>query len=139
MNTVAVDFQLKRYALLGRKIRKTARIALNALGKEKTLVEFFLVSDADMRKIHNATRGKNKATNVLSFAESESGKFFKKKSVFKKLGEIYIAPDFVRMRGQSVDLMVVHGILHLCGYDHMTKKDAEKMEKKEAKILRTCE
>jgi probable rRNA maturation factor len=60
------------------------------------------------------------------------------------IGDVVIAPEFVRHQaeelGVSFDdelaLMVVHGLLHLLGYDHMTDEDAEAMEAKERRLLK---
>lgn len=49
---------------------------------------------------------------------------------YKNLGEIYINPE----RGDVV-FLVVHGLLHLIGYDHKKKNDRLKMEKKEQELL----
>lgn len=96
-------------------------------------MEFFLIRDAEIKKINKKYRNKDAVTNVLSFCEPK--KFVRGNQKENFLGEIYIAPDYIKRHGQSIEHMVVHGILHLCGYDHITKKDAEKMEKKEIDIL----
>jgi probable rRNA maturation factor len=148
MNKVIVYTQAKKYAKAGEEAKRVARRALRMLGQDGAYAEIFVISDAEIRKINKSFRGKDKATNVLSFAEAESGKFLKKRGKAKNLGEIYIAPDFIKKEqlrrfGRSPDStsgslahMVVHGLLHLLGYDHLTKKDAEKMEKKEIDILK---
>ena len=46
-----------------------------------------------------------------------------------------MSPEFIRIHQQSIDHMVVHGILHLLGYDHIQEKDAEKMEQREQWLL----
>ena len=61
------------------------------------------------------------------------------------LGDVIIAPKYVRRQaeGRGVDfedemaLMVVHGMLHLMGWDHLTDEDADYMEAREATILKT--
>jgi probable rRNA maturation factor len=53
----------------------------------------------------------------------------------RHLGEIYISPDFIKKHQQSLAHMVVHGILHLLGYDHETEKDRLKMEAVENSLL----
>src|SRR5882672_822948 len=39
------------------------------------------------------------------------------------LGEIFLNPDYITQHGESITYMVIHGILHLLGYDHMTTHD----------------
>ena len=124
-------------------MRETARTVFRALKKKSVFIEVFLISNSEMRRINKLTWGKDTATNVLSFVEKEAK--VKPRSLWPKfnlgrprrsLGEIYIAPDYIKKNNQSLEHMVVHGLLHLCGYDHITKKDAEKMEKKEIDILK---
>jgi probable rRNA maturation factor len=73
-------------------------------------------------------RGKGKATNVLTFAT----------------GDIVLCAPVIRRearaQGKSLSAhyahLVVHGLLHLQGYDHVKKRDAERMEAKEIRLLR---
>ena len=60
-----------------------------------------------------------------------------------ELGDVIIAPDVAsrQMREfgttfeEEISLLLVHGLLHLCGYDHIEDDEAEVMEKREAEIL----
>jgi probable rRNA maturation factor len=94
----------------------------------------FLLSRREMRKINLAFRKKNQATNVLSFVEPRN--FVLPPSRFRKIGEIYLCPDFIVKKKQSFELMVVHGILHLLRYGHRNRKERARMERKEEKILK---
>ena len=77
-------------------------------------------------------RKKNKATNVLSFPYGKGS------------GDVVLCHPVIareaRAQGKSVAAhyahLVVHGILHLRGYDHEKKRDAERMERREVRILR---
>ncbi|MBO4480057.1 MAG: apolipoprotein N-acyltransferase [Alphaproteobacteria bacterium] len=97
-------------------------------------VSITLVNDDEIRKINKKYRKINKPTNVLSFELSDD----------ILLGDIFISIDTVMRESKQEHIsvaehtahMVVHGILHLLGYDHMTDKDAQKMETKEINILR---
>jgi rRNA maturation RNase YbeY len=85
------------------------------------------VSKAEIKKLNKKFRKKDKATDVLSF-ELKGNKGY--------LGEIVICPEIVKEKGEKIMEVFVHGILHLCGYDHeKSKKDAEIMEKKQEKYL----
>lgn len=61
------------------------------------------------------------------------------------LGDVIISPAYIRRQAEELvedfedelALMVVHGVLHLLGYDHDSTEDAEMMEKREAEILRS--
>jgi probable rRNA maturation factor len=78
------------------------------------------VSKEEIAKLNKKFRKKNKATDVLSFNLNEKD----------YLGEIIICPDVVK-DGEMMKVFI-HGILHLCGYDHeKTEKMAKEMESKQ--------
>lgn len=116
-------------------IRRAARLALKEAarlhaGKGVTIL---LADDACLRRLNRQFRGKNKATNVLSFGANDSC----------YLGDVALARDSVekqaRAQKKSVSShaahLVVHGILHLLGYDHAKEIDAATMERLETVIL----
>ena len=104
----------------------------------KKPVSIVFVSPAAMRKLNRAYRGKDKATNVLSFA---LGQRTDPDEAFG--GEIILCyPKLVqsaRSRRHSIDdeckLLIVHSIFHLKGYDHATNRDAKIMERREEQVL----
>lgn len=119
------------------RAREVARFVLHILKKDNKTVDVFLLRQNMMRALNKQWRGKDEPTNVLSFAERDVPEQLPKHLYDKNyLGEIYISPNFVRKHRQSFDHMVVHGMLHLLGYGHSTKDDAEQMEKKEAMLLK---
>ena len=123
-----------------RRARNVARFVLDSLKKKDKVIDIFLLSQSKMQKINKQWHGKDEPTNILSFAERDIlEKFPKIMSDENYLGEIYISPDFVLKHKQSFDHMVIHGILHVLGYDHIHEKDAEKMEKIEKRILKALE
>lgn len=89
--------------------------------------------DAKLQQLNNDFRHKNKPTNVLSFP-SDSEDY---------LGDIAIAYETVereateqnKQLSHHVTHMLIHGILHLLGYDHETDEEAAEMEAIEIKIL----
>lgn len=111
---------------LGKVAQRTLKIAGNKKIKEVSLV---LASERKIKEINRKYRKKNKPTNVLSFEE---------------LNEIFICPQVVQKEAKKqkkpfeteLTRMLIHGILHLSGYDHEeSKKEAAKMQKLEDKIL----
>lgn len=92
-----------------------------------------VVGAAESRKLNRTWRGKDKPTNVLSFPADMHG----------ELGDIAICAPVVareaREQGKPARAhwahMVVHGVLHLLGYDHEVERDAVIMETREADIL----
>ncbi len=114
-------------------VRAGARAALDARGEAGT-VTFALGDDALLRQLNRDFRGKDRSTNVLSFPGGETG----------TLGDVALAFETCarEARAQRKDLgahvrhLVVHGTLHLLGYDHETDADAFAMEARERRVLR---
>ena len=105
-----------------------------------------LVTNAQIAKWNTDYRGKKKSTDVLSFPAEEQGSA--KSTRFKTrqaayLGDIAIAPAVARrnakLYGRSFDqemrILILHGILHLMGYDHET--DNGQMERRERRLRRS--
>ena len=91
-----------------------------------------LADDKTLRRLNRDFRGKNKATNVLSFPGSDG-----------YAGDIAIAHGVTKAEAKAAGKkfadhathLVVHGVLHLAGHDHERPKDAKVMEPLEVKIL----
>lgn len=97
-----------------------------------------IVSRDEMQQLNKTWRGKNKATNVLSFPMQLPDELD-----IKLLGDLALCADVIAEeaveQGKSVMAhwahMVVHGMLHLQGYDHVNDAEAEVMESMEVDIL----
>ena len=99
-----------------------------------------LIGLARMKEINKKYRGEKKATDVLSFSEEElPDKKTRAKHAVKDLGEIIICPQEVKKNTKrfnsnfrkELTKVLIHGILHLLGYNHeKSRKEAKKMEKK---------
>lgn len=106
---------------------------VEAAGKSLTIA---FVSDKKMRVLNAAYRGKNKTTDVLSFPY-EPDQFDEDADY---LGDIVISLDQAERQAAENHLdfeteikqLILHGILHLCGYDHET--DNGEMNEKELKL-----
>lgn len=106
-----------------------------------------LVSDAEIQAMNAQYRAKDKPTNVLSFPMIDDFSVLDKQPAIPgmliELGDIVLAFETIareaEMEGKSVSdhvaHLLVHGMLHLFGYDHMTAKDAKEMEGLEIAIL----
>ena len=100
-----------------------------------------LSSDAEVARLNATYRGKQTPTNVLSFAAPASDEQIRQ---IRFLGDIGLAAETVAREAaeQGVPLvdhlqhLVVHGLLHLQGYDHQTEAEAEVMEALEVRILK---
>lgn len=106
------------------------------LAPEAQGVSLTYVDDRGMRKLNREHRGKNMTTDVLSFPSSVE------KGAFPHLGDIVIslptadkmAKKFGVSRRREVETLVIHGFLHLCGYDH--EKDQGEMMSLQAELER---
>jgi probable rRNA maturation factor len=100
-----------------------------------------LADDATLRALNMRFRGEDKITNVLSFPNVNDGLL--PKGTAEPLGDMAIAFEIAcreaAVEGKSLadhlSHLVVHGMLHLLGYDHQCDEDAERMESLEAEIL----
>ena len=98
-------------------------------------VSIILTNDKNIHKLNSEYRGIDRPTNVLSCELGDD----------ILLGDIYISFDTVQREAADENIsiaehtahMVVHGVLHLQGYDHIKNRDAKKMEKAEVEILKT--
>ena len=106
---------------------KTVRRVLSKLDKilnlDNKYLEVFLVDDSFMKK------------NVLSFESPKDFPHPESKN-YQPMGEIYLNPKYIKEHGEDLTLMLVHGLLHLLGYDHKNKSDRMKMEAEEQRLCR---
>lgn len=124
LELIILDKSVKKFGKEAKRI--TRRLA--AVLRKKGVIEVYLIGSRKMRLLNKKFMKKDKDTNVLSFV---SPKDFPDKS----LGEIYLNPVYIQQNNQNLALMLVHGVLHILGYNHKIKNDRIKMEKKEAELL----
>ena len=104
-------------------------------------ISFALTDDKRMRALNRAYRGKDKPTNVLSFAALDGHR--PKPGTPWLLGDVVLASGVVareaKAQRKSLDHhlthLAIHGVLHLLGYDHERDRDAEAMEAMEIAAL----
>lgn len=124
--------------------KKTEQI-LNALGCDNHEISIVVTDDAQVRDLNRTYRGKDVPTNVLSFPMQE-GEF--SDITPGLLGDVVISLDRAQTEaikaGISTDermsQLLIHGILHLMGFDHELGEDqARRMEKKSLELLKRIE
>lgn len=113
---------------------------------KKICVNLSLSGDAEVRKLNREFRGLDKPTNVLSFANIDDEDFdnYIKISSEIELGDIIIAYETLSREAAEKQIslhdhfshLLVHGLLHLLGFDHQEDEEAEYMEDFEINILR---
>jgi probable rRNA maturation factor len=106
--------------------------ALETIGKSESSATIAFVSDKRIRELNRQFRGVNKATDVLSFPAGEK----------LNLGDVAVSVDTAAVQATENGLtfedeiaqLILHGLLHLCGYDHET--DNGEMNRLELKFRR---
>jgi probable rRNA maturation factor len=112
--------------------------ALSSVGLKKASLTVAVVRDRKIKELNLRFRGKNQATDVLSFPAGEPGDSV----ATDYLGDIVISAETALRQAkeashsleQEVSELVIHGVLHLCGYDHET--DQGEMNRLELKLRR---
>jgi probable rRNA maturation factor len=143
--SIHIDLQ-KRVRSWAPRRSDIAAWADHALGRRAANHEVAvrLVGRAEIRKLNAQYRGKDYATNVLSFPALPAAIAPKRSDAAQPLGDLVICPPVLRAeaREQRKTLrahwahLVVHGALHLIGYDHEDDADARRMERREIAVLR---
>lgn len=142
---ILIDYAYREDDLVALPIAELARFALEAeeMGDD-TEVSITFVDNDEIAALNEEYRGKQGPTDVLSFEcdMDESDGEFPEGEVFE-LGDVIIATDVAEAQApgfgttfeQEISLLLVHGLLHLCGYDHIEDEDAVEMQARERDIL----
>jgi probable rRNA maturation factor len=123
----------------GSTLRRWAHAALKSLRRRRVVLGVRIVGNAESAALNGRFRHKSYPTNVLSFPfEAPPG------TRSDILGDLVICAPVVRREARAQRKpanahwahMLVHGILHLRGYDHRNRQDAAVMEKMEIRLLK---
>ncbi len=145
---ILVDLRHREEDLAAFPFEQLARHVIESEGKPaSTEVSITFVDDDEMAALNEEYRGIAGPTDVLSFEcdnlDDEMAPRDGVEDGVYELGDIVIAPDVAEAQcaryGNSLEaeiaLLLVHGLLHLCGYDHMDDDEAEAMEARERELL----
>jgi probable rRNA maturation factor len=122
-----------------RVLARKARIVLDAIGLGGSELSLRLVRDPEIRALNRDYRGRDRATDVLSFSLRE-GEFG---DVTEAIGDVVISLDTAARQaeehgftvGEEVERLLVHGILHLAGFDHeISPREERRMKRKERAV-----
>ena len=125
-----------------RMIRSTVSKILKTLDCADKEISLSFVDDENIKQLNKQYLGKDKATNVLSFSllEGEYGNINP-----QILGDIIVSVETAQRDAlygkltidQEIDFLIIHGILHLLGYNHenTTEKETKKMRQKEKELF----
>jgi probable rRNA maturation factor len=101
-------------------------------------------NDKTIKSINSKTRGKNKPTNILSFQNFDSVETLPVSNIPLPIGDLILSIETIEREALSegkrlkhhVAHLLIHGFLHLFGYDHMDEDEAKVMETLEIKLLK---
>lgn len=131
----------RRVPELATRVARSARRLLRALRLDDAELSVMLCSDAVIHALNRDWRGRDRPTDVLSFAQGE-GEGARPAGL---LGDVVISVDTARRQaaergatlGRETDRLLVHGLLHLLGYDHEgSPAEARRMQRRERALDR---
>jgi probable rRNA maturation factor len=143
---VQMQSQVRRITFDQVRLERSARAILSDVGEMSAELGILFVGDQRMRGLNRRYRGKDRTTDVLAFAMREAARPQVSCIMPDMLGDVVISIPTARRQakeaGRSLDeelaCLLVHGILHLCGYDHERgEKEARRMHRRERMILRS--
>jgi rRNA maturation RNase YbeY len=144
--SIHIRSQVRRITFDQTRLERSARAILADVGETSAELGILFVGDQRMRGLNLRYRSKDRTTDVLAFAMREAARPQVSRLMPDMLGDVVISiPTAWRQAkeaGRSLDeelaCLLVHGILHLCGYDHERgEKDARRMHRRERMILRS--
>ena len=128
------------------RLERLARAILSDVGERSAELGIMLVGDQRMRGLNRRYRGKDRTTDVLAFAMRKAFTLHAVRLTPDMLGDVVIsvhtawrqAKEARRSLDEELAWLLVHGILHLCGYDHArSEREARRMHRRERMILRS--
>ncbi len=138
---VLIDNRQKKYEISLKQIQQRAKAVLNALDFPDGEISILLVDDPQIATLNQKYLDRQGPTNVIAFAMRE-GEF--SHLTPHLLGDVVISMDTAARealdaglsRGRRFNELLVHGILHLFGYNHEdSDKEARRMEKKSRELM----
>jgi probable rRNA maturation factor len=138
--------EIARLETLTKKIILSLLEIMDCKIKKNTAVEIsiILTNDGEIKTLNRKYRNIDKPTNVLSFPmyEKEFTKYLEKEK-YLLLGDIVLSLETIRNEsvkqkqyfGEHLVHMIVHGILHLLGFDHINRHDASIMRNIETTLM----
>ncbi|MEO8338288.1 MAG: rRNA maturation RNase YbeY, partial [Nitrospirota bacterium] len=143
---VHMQSRVRRVKIDQARLERSARAILADVGEPSAELGILLVGDQRMRSLNRRYRGKDRTTDVLAFAMREARMPHASRVTPDMLGDVVIAvPTAARQAkqgqrslGEELRVLLIHGILHLCGYDHeRSEKEARRMHRRERMLLRS--
>lgn len=142
---VYLRVSLTRHPVREARLIELAQRVLSAAGESQSELSLDLIGDRRMQRLNREYRKQDRTTDVLAFSTREADVPKGLSCRTSLLGDVVISlPTAIRQArkgGRSVDeelaILLVHGVLHLCGYDHeRNAREAERMSRQEQIVLR---
>ena len=136
----------KHLRLSKTKLEVLVQTLLSHLKLSGSDFDLTLVDDPTIQKMNHQFRKKNQATDVLSFPLHEFKRVTQYQGLF--LGDLVIsvetavrqAPNFNHSSWQEICFLIIHGLLHLLGYDHeLDEKEEKRMQRMEVKLWKAIQ
>ena len=142
---VSLHVQLRSVSIGRRRVLGLAQTVLKLIGEASADMNLLLVGDQRMRRLNHRYRRKDRSTDVLAFAFREARAPHGFNQAAAHLGDVVIALPTARRQAKAacrpleeeLVALLIHGVLHLCGYDHeRSRSEALRMQKKERQVRR---
>lgn len=139
---ISIENRQKEFKIDRRRLRGSLKRLLRELHCEESEIGLLLVNDDQIRDFNRTYLNRNRSTNVISFAMQE-GKFSEINP--QLLGDIILSVETAHRDAaaahldfmEEVEFLVIHGLLHLLGYEHenTTAKEARRMKVRERELF----
>ena len=145
---IEVRNKCKSHIITTHRLKKITNNVLKLVLEEKgrigAEVSIVFVDDGEMRNLNRNFRGINKSTDVLAFPMND-GKFANINP--QLLGDVVISVPTARKQGEAnshsmereLSILLIHGVLHLLGYDHQSAREEATMRELESEYIMLVE
>jgi rRNA maturation RNase YbeY len=129
----------RRWRVDARPLQRAVAAALRAgAPRVRGEVTVVLTGDRAIRRLNRDFRGKDRATDVLSFRLGDG------RAAGEPFGDVVVSVETARRQARDYEAtlveelqrLLVHGVLHLCGFDHQERREAARMHALTRKLLR---
>ena len=142
---VSIQVSVRSVTVGRKRVLNLAQAVLNCIGESSADMSVSFVGDRRMRRLNRQYRHKDRSTDVLAFAFREARSPHRFNRSAAHLGDVVIALPTAQRQArvahrsleEEIVALLIHGVLHLCGYDHERgRHEALRMHRKERQVRR---
>jgi probable rRNA maturation factor len=141
MNSITFNNNTNQKLIEEKELKKLIKYAVKEEKLKNVMFSITLVNNDMIKKLNNQYRNIDKPTDVISFALEDNDDYINPDC--RLLGDIYIsiekaleqADNYGHSYLRELSFLMIHGFLHLLGYDHQNTDDEIKMFKRQEEIL----